>query len=506
MKRLSAFALLLTAFCFSTPLLQAQNTPSAATDSTVLLMEGDTTDSELAHFLPESLDHDVDSLMQTWHVRYFSQRDTFCHDDDENPTLPDEVYQDRLMALPVVVPMTYNDVVQKCIDMYVGKRRSLMRYLLGMADHYFPIIEPILAREGIPLELKYLAVVESALNPMALSRSGASGLWQFILPTAKGYGLTVNSLIDERRDPVKSTEAACRYFKDMYAIYSDWHLVLASYNCGPGNVNKAIKRANGRTNFWDIYRFLPRETRLYVPLYIAATYAMTYHCDHNLCAVSTNIPLATDTLHIDQMLHFDQVVDMLRVDKELVRTLNPQYLRDIVPGNTGTAILRLPAAECYALAAGTDTLFQHRAEELLGTCIALNAPANTARKRSTQRITHTTKSGENLYTIANQYGVTARDIRRWNGLRTNRVYKGRRVVVYVDNGGVLHASTSTKKTGTKAMPPSPLSGSTYRVRSGDSLYTIAQRYPGVSAKDLQRANNLRSSSIRPGQILQIPKG
>ena len=438
-KALYSLFPLLVVFLFCTP-LQAENMLSTEVNSTAFTPEEDSTETELDLFLPESLDQKVDSLMQTWHANYFSKRDTFCHDDNKSPTFSNEVYRDRLLALPTIIPMDYNSTVQKYINLYVVKQRRMMSHLLGMADHYFPIIETILAREGLPLELKYLAVVESALNPAASSRSGASGLWQFILPTAKAYGLTVNTLIDERKDPVKSTEAACRYLKDMYSLYGDWYLVIASFNCGLGNVNKAIRRANGKKDFWKIYNYLPRETRLYVPIFIAATYAMNYHCEHNICAVSANIPLATDTLHIHKMLNFDQIASILKVDKEVLRALNPQYLRDIVPGNIGTATVTLPAAECYALSCNTSALFRDKAEALLGKADALNAPKNS------------------------------------------------------------------KKTGAKASTSSLNTSGTYRVRSGDSLYTIAKRYPGVSIKDLQRANNLRSSSIRPGQVLRIPKG
>ena len=237
--------------------------------------------------IPESLDANVDSLLRTWHVQYFSKREDFCHDDDENVYFPDSVYIDRLSRLPSVIALPYNNIVRDCIDLYAERKRNLVRYMLGMADFYFPIIEQVLDEHGLPIELKYLAVVESALNPVALSRVGACGLWQFMLPTGKSYGLEINSLVDERRDPLKATEAACKYFKDMYAIYGDWNLVLASYNCGPGNVNKAIRRSGGKTDFWDIFPYLPKETRSYVPLFIAANYVMNYYCEHNICPMQT---------------------------------------------------------------------------------------------------------------------------------------------------------------------------------------------------------------------------
>ena len=315
--------------------------------------------------IPESLDADVDSLLRSWHVQYFTKRDDYCHDDEENVYFPDSVYADRLSRLPAMIPLPYNNVVRDCIDLYTERRRGLVRYMLGMADYYFPIIEKILDKHGLPLELKYLAVVESALNPVALSRVGACGLWQFMLPTGKQYGLTINSLVDDRRDPVKATEAACEYFKDMYAIYKDWSLVMASYNCGPGNVNKAIKRSGGKTNFWDIFPYLPRETRSYVPLFIAANYVMNYYCDHNLCPLETDIPLATDTIHVNKILHLQQVADVLHVDIAQLRALNPQYKRDIVPGNTTESVLKLPAAQTYAFIDHEDSIYAYRKAELL---------------------------------------------------------------------------------------------------------------------------------------------
>ena len=326
-----------------------------------LVLSRDSLEEEVG-LIPEAIDADVDSLLHSWHVRYFSKTEEYCHDDEENVYFPDSVYIERLERLPRVITLPYNNIVRDCIDLYAERRRDLVRYMLGMADFYFPIIEQILDEHGLPIELKYLAVVESALNPVALSRVGAAGLWQFMLPTGKSYGLEINSLIDERRDPVKATHAACRYFEDMYAIYKDWNLVLAAYNCGPGNVNKAIKRSGGKTDFWEIFPYLPRETRSYVPLFIAANYIMTYHCEHNLCALQTSLPLATDTVVVNRSLHLEQVSDLLQVDMPTLRALNPQYKRDIVPGNVRPLVLKLPAERTYAFIDKEDTVYTHRAE------------------------------------------------------------------------------------------------------------------------------------------------
>ncbi|MDR3140289.1 MAG: LysM peptidoglycan-binding domain-containing protein [Tannerellaceae bacterium] len=496
-------------FCLS---VNAQQETSGEQNYSVL--STDTLSKDIG-MIPESLDANVDSLLQSWHVKYFSKTDDYCHDDENNVYFTDEVIRARLEKLPHVIPMTFNNFVRNSINLYTERRRSLIRYMLGMADYYFPLIEQILDEYNLPLELKYLAIVESALNPTAVSRVGASGFWQFMLPTAKSYGLEVNSLVDERRDPVKATHAACRYFKDMYDIYQDWHLVLASYNCGPGNVNKAIRRAGGEMDFWQIYQYLPRETRSYVPLFIAANYVMNYYCDHNICPVQTSLPLSTDTIMVNRVLHLQQVADLTQMDIEQIRALNPQYKRDIIPGNVKPSVLKLPTVKSFAYVDKEDTIYTHRFEELLAN--TNNSPNASTR----EQITHVTKPGENLYTIADKYGVTAREIRTWNGLGSNRVASGKRLKLYVNNGGVAFASnnaakqTKPQQAATVSSAPKTTASSqasassgqvTYKVKSGDSLYSIAKKYPGVSVSTLQKANNLSNTNIRPGQILKIPAG
>ena len=515
----SLFILLsgLSCLCSS---LRAEEIKTADKDSLTLL------EQELG-LIPESLDANVDSLLHSWHVQYFTQQEDYCHDDDANVFFPDSVYADRLNRLPSVISLPYNHIVRDCIDLYAERKRDLVRYMLGMADFYFPIIEEVLDQHDLPLELKYLAVVESALNPVALSRVGACGLWQFMLPTGKSYGLEINSLVDERRDPRRATEAACAYFKDMYAIYGDWNLVMAAYNCGPGNVNKAIRRAGGKRDFWAIFPYLPRETRSYVPLFIAASYIMNYYCDHNLCPLQTSLPLATDTVMINNALHLQQVSEVLQLDVATLRALNPQYKRDIVPGNTRPSVLKLPAAATYAFVGKEDTVYKHRMEEYLANLVTTTGNATGNKAATREQITHVVLQGENLYTIANRYGVTAKNIRKWNGLNSNRVPKGKRLKLYVDNGGIAFAvakpkatpsSTNKAKTNStqsataqttvtvKAATTSGKGFVAYTVKSGDSLYSIAKKYPGVSTKDLQQVNGLSGSDIRPGQVLKIPVG
>ena len=461
----------------------------------------------LVGFLPESLDADMKELLEGWHVRHFSNPEDFCQDEDENPYFPDSVYIARLKRMPTVVPMTYNETVRRCIDLYSGRLRRTVRYMMGMADFYFPMMEQKLDASGLPLELKYLAVVESALNPIAQSRVGASGIWQFMLPTGKIHGLEINSLIDERLDPERATDAAIRYFKEMYTLYGDWHLVLAAYNCGPGNVNKAIRRSGGKMDFWKIFPHLPRETRSYVPLFIAAAYIMTYHCDHNICPIRADLSVATDTIMVERALHFDQIAEILQMDKAAIRFYNPQYKREIIPGNVRPSVLRLPIERTFAFIDSEDSIYNHRMEELLANCTPINVSEPENRR---ERITHTVKAGETVYTIANLYGVTAKNLRSWNGLQGSRVAPGRKLRVNIDNGGLMFSAKNTASTNTASAKPQETSQKdgfvSYRVQSGDTLSAIARRHPGVTVKGIQQANGLTTTNLRIGQVLKIPQG
>ncbi|MDD6209557.1 MAG: LysM peptidoglycan-binding domain-containing protein [Bacteroidales bacterium] len=461
--------------------------------------------------LPESLEMDVDSLLNTWHARYFTAKYADCMDSDDIILLPDSTYRERLDRLPRIINLPYNEQVREGIELYVVKKRKLLRYILGMADFYFPVIEQILDEYGLPIELKYLAVVESALNPVAVSRMGATGMWQFMLATGKIYGLEINSLVDERRDPVKATHAACCYFKDMYQIYGDWNLVMASYNCGPGNVNKAIRRAGGKTDFWQIYPYLPTETRNYVPLFIAANYAMNYYCEHNICPAQTNLPAHTDTIMVDEMLHLAQLSETLNLPMDQLRALNPQFKRDIVPGNQRPFAVNLPLQTACQFVALEDTIFKHRAAELFPGRGDNTFVSSVAGGSSSSRdvFTHTVRRGETLSKIANKYRVEVKDIKKWNGLKSNTLAIGKRLRIYTGNAPVpktTAAATVKKEERTPAsVGKSASSAFTYKVKSGDSLYSIAKNYPGVSVESLRSHNNLSSNNLKVGQVLKIPK-
>lgn len=314
---------------------------------------------------PEAMTYDLDSLLNLYMSKTYLDEDGDCNMRDINPVYTKEDYINRLSRLPNVMEMVYNDVVQKFIDRYSGRLRHSISYMLGASNFYIPIFEEALETYQLPLELKYLPIIESALNPTAVSRVGATGLWQFMIGTGKQYGLQVNSLVDERRDPVKSSYAAARYLKDLYKVFGDWNLVIAAYNCGPENINKAIHRANGDKDYWKIYPYLPKETRGYVPAFIAANYIMTYYSQHNICPMTTRLPAKTDTVMVSRNVHMEQVAAVIGINIDLLRSLNPMYRRDVLPGATEPMPLRLPQSEVGKFIDMADSVYNYKADELL---------------------------------------------------------------------------------------------------------------------------------------------
>ena len=385
-------------FCLSLFAFQAQ-----AQESVEVVIRDNGTERQESIELPQSMTYPLDSLLNDWKAKNYIDLGKDCSTSTENPLFSDSVYIDRLSRIPAVMEMPYNEIVRKFIDMYTGRLRNNVSFMLSACNFYMPIFEEALDAYGLPLELRYLPIIESALNPSARSRVGASGLWQFMLATGKMYGLESNSLIDERCDPIKATWAAARYLKDLYAIYQDWNLVIAAYNRGPGTINKAIRRAGGKTDYWEIYNFLPKETRGYVPAFIAANYVMTYYCKHNICPMETNIPNATDTIQVTKNLHFEQLADICGVSMEEIKSLNPQYKKNIIPGDKNRRTL------------------------------AISEPRSTARRATTgsgNLTYHKIRNGETLGTIARRYGVTVKQLQSWNGLHNTKISAGKQLKIY----------------------------------------------------------------------------
>ena len=315
--------------------------------------------------VPEALSVEVDSLLNEYYSQMYLDLDNNCNYKDINPTFDTEVYIERLQRMPALMEMSYNDVVRKFIDRYSGRLRRSVAYWLGAANFYMPIFEQALETYNLPLELKYLPVIESGLAPTAVSRVGATGLWQFMLATGKQYGLKVNTLVDERRDPIKASDAAARYLRDLYRIFGDWNLVIAAYNCGPERISRAIHRAGGEKDYWKIYPYLPQETRGYVPAFIAANYIMNYYCEHNICPMRTKLPAKSDTVVVNRDVHLKQIAAVCDISVEELRTLNPQYRHDIVNGTSEPSAIRLPQHIINTFIDNEDSIYVYDAENLL---------------------------------------------------------------------------------------------------------------------------------------------
>ena len=374
---------------------------------------------------PESMQSDMDSLYWDWQSKYLISIDENCQMTSSNPVVSDSIYIDRLSRIPSVIEMPFNDIVKKHIEAYTGRLRNKVSFMLAAANFYMPLFEEALDTYDLPMELKYLPIIESALNPKALSRQRASGLWQFMLRTGKNYGLDNNTLVDERRDPVKSTWAAVRYLKDLYNIYNDWNLVLAAYNCGPGNVNKAIRRAGGETDYWKIYPFLPKETRGYVPGFIAANYVMTYYCEHGICPMDSQLPAISDTIHINKDLHLQQVASVCNIDIEQLRSLNPQFKKDIIPGNSKAYALQLPNNTANIFIEREDSIYAYEAKKYLNKRRTVAVSEASTPKNAKGAKYHKIRKGDTLGGIARKYGVSVRQLRDLNGIRGNNITAGK---------------------------------------------------------------------------------
>lgn len=396
---------------------------------TTLAQEENTTDTLCNNLeLPEGMQaHEIDSLLSDWQTRNFLIFDESCETTGINPEFDAQTYAHRLSRLPNVIEMPYNEIVQKYINQYSGRLRNSVAVLLGASNFYNPIFEEALESYQLPLELKYLPIIESALNPTATSRAGAVGLWQFMIVTGKQYGLEITSLIDERRDPIKASYAAAHYLRDLYNIFGDWTLAIASYNCGPNNVNKAIKRAGGVKDFWSIYPYLPNETRGYVPAFIAANYIMNYYCDHNICPVNTTLPMGTDTIQVSRNVRMERISALCNIEEEELRRLNPQYRTNLIPGNVRPCTLRMPTAAINAFIEAGDSIYVPQSEVLNIKEVPAAAKTGKSSKRSGSTIT--VRRGDTLGAIAKRNRTTVSRLKKLNGLRSNNIRAGQRLKV-----------------------------------------------------------------------------
>ncbi len=415
---------------------------------------------------------------------------------DEIPDYPDSVYAWRIEQLNLETPfeLTYNKEVKNFIYLYASKKRNLTARMLGLAELYFPLFEETLDRYNMPLEIKYLAIVESALNPAAGSHMGAKGLWQFMYGTGKVYGLKVTSMVDDRYDPYKSTVAACEHLSDLYDIYNDWSLALAAYNSGAGNVNRAIRRAGGTKNYWAIWPFLPRETRGYVPAFIAVNYVMNYYAEHNIYPLRPSLfYYNVDTVTVADILAFDQLNEMLDIPMDELKFLNPQFKLEIIPATEGKVYtIRIPRQYVNDFLTQEDSLYAYKTKKGVERDKLLAEV-----KKAQDRNIHIVKSGESLGLIAKRYRVYVSQIKHWNNLRSNTIYPGQKLVLFGggSNSSAFNSNKPVVRSGNK---------SKHIVKSGENLGLIAKKYQ-CSVTDLKEWNNLRSNNIYPNQSLVVYK-
>lgn len=536
----------------------AVGTAFSASKQNILTVRESFPDSTTVY--PESFETDTEKLLQNWYVQNYTVLDEEVESKSSNE-VSEEEYIKRLSQIPATIEMPYNQEVRKYIDMYVNRRRTMVEAMLGMSLYYMPIFEQALEQEGMPLELKYLPIVESALDPVAKSRVGAAGLWQFMIKTGKGLGLEINSLVDERLDPYKSSVKAAKYLKQLYNIYKDWSLAIAAYNCGPGKVNQALRRAGGSgKDYWQIYAFLPKETRGYVPAFIAANYVMTYFKKHNISPALAKKPILVDTVQVTRRIHFNQISSVLDIPVEALRVLNPQYRKDVIPGNVRPYTLALPSQQIYSFLMSEDSIVSKNASkyqprlvvELQMTQVASDEGGEYEWETKTVTKIHKVRRGETLGGIAAKYKTTVSAIKKANGMRNNNIGVGKRlkiktterVKVYkpaaeetpeelaaADSLALEAAIAGANEEEVKKETPAPkkkpepkkreekkkaetksktkskkqsASSGTHVVKSGESLYVIAERH-GITVNELKRANSLSNNKIKPGQKLTIPK-
>lgn len=448
-----------------------------------------------------------DSLLSMW---YIQKRLTLSDNERDldsvvlTSNIPDDVYIERLNRMNSFIPLTYNSIVKNHIIYYTEKMPSKASHILGLSSYYLPMFEEVFDYYGLPKELKAMAIIESALNPTATSRVRARGMWQFMYRTALQYNLKINSYIDERLDPLASTHAAAKYLRDSYTIFGDWFLAISSYNCGIGNVNKAIRRAGSR-DFWKIYPYLPRETRGYVPSFIAALYMLEYYKEHNIQPAQFNLPAHVDTVKVNRNLHFEQISAVIGIPMEDLKNYNPQYVQNIVPGTGGECVLRLPYNYTIPFIEKEKEIYAYK-DSIYFNAITKQNIKEDASKSGTGNIVHRVKKGETLGHIAMKYHVSVRNLMRWNGLTSKSVLRiGQRINIY---GGSAPAVSKGTGSGSKSSASTSKSGGYewYTIKSGDTLLGIAYKFKGVTLNDILRLNGLsKNSKIYPGRKIKIRK-
>ncbi len=447
-----------------------------------------------------------DSLMSMWYI----QKRLTLNDAERaldsitlTSNIPDEVYMERLNRINSFIPLSYNSIVKNHIIYYTEKMPSKASHILGLSSYYLPIFEEIFDYYGLPKELKAMAIIESALNPVAVSRARAKGMWQFMYRTALQYNLKINSYVDERLDPIASTHAAAKYLRDSYTIFGDWFLAISSYNCGVGNVNKAIRRAGSR-DFWKIYPYLPRETRGYVPSFIAAMYMLEYYKEHNLRPAQFNLPAHVDTFKVNKNLHFEQISAVIGIPVDELKNYNPQYIQNIIPGNSGEHILQLPFNYTVPFVEKEKEVYAYKDSVYFNPITKESIRKNAATSNGGDRV-HIVKRGETLGHIAMKYHVSVKNLMRWNGLSSKSVLRiGQRIRIYGGSGPAVSSSSG----GSKSSATTSKSGGYewYTIKKGDTLLGIAYKFKGVSLNDILRLNGLtKNSKIYPGRKIKIRK-
>jgi len=469
--------------------------------------------------LDMDIGNNIDSLLSIWYIQRALQDETSFMA-PETPVvadrdLPDSVYIARLKALPSLIDLPYNHVVRNHIIFYTQRMGERAEMVLGLAEHYFPIIEEILDMYDMPLELRNMAVIESALNNRAVSRAKARGMWQFMYGTAKMYNLTMNSFVEERYDPIAATHAAARHMRDLYRIFGDWSLAIAAYNCGTGNVNKAIRRSGGKRDYWDIYPYLPRETRGYVPAFVAANYLMTYYREHGLTPKRLNRAAHIDTFMVHRPLHFEQISEVIGIPMDQLRYYNPQYIHDIIPGNERPYVLRIPFEYTSAFVDNEKEIYSFRDSVYFNRNIIRQIAGHSPAVAPTSggRVIHQVRSGETLSTIAQRYRVKVNDLKYWNGLTSNTIRVGQKLAIHGQAAPAATAASTqaAQRTTTTTNAPAAQRTTTagqgtviHTVKKGETLWSISQLYDDVTFFDLMQLNNLnRNSKIFPGDKIKI---